>query len=113
MSACTLITTAVLISCSTPAKKVENAENNVAEANVELEKANKEYLADIENYRKEADDKIIANQASIAEFNTRIEHEKKDAKADYKKRVAEFQLTKEEESFKEPISVASIRFTYA
>ena len=83
-----LITGAFLTSCNSPSKRVENAEDKVKEANQDLNKANEEYLADIESYRKEAADKIAANNRSIAEFNARIESEKKDAKADYKKRIA-------------------------
>jgi len=88
LAASVFITGAFLTSCNSPSKKVENAEDNVKEANQDLDKANAEYLADIESYRKEAADKIAANNRSIAEFNVRIENEKKDAKADYKKKIA-------------------------
>ena len=91
LAASALITGAFLTSCNTPAKKVENAENEVKEANKELDKANEEYLADIESYRKETADKIAANDRSIAEFNARIKREKMDAKADYKKKIAELE----------------------
>ena len=91
--ATTLITGAILTRCNTSAKKVEDAQNNVNEANKDLDKANAEYLADIESYRKETSDKIAENNRSIAEFNARIEKEKKDAKADYKKRIAAVGLT--------------------
>ena len=56
-----------------------------------VDKANAEYLVDIENYRKEAAAKIAANDKSIAEFNARIESKKEAAKADYKKKVAELE----------------------
>ena len=49
----------ILTSCHTAAEKVENAQNNVKEAKKELDSANKEYLADIENYRKETAEKIL------------------------------------------------------
>ena len=88
LAASALIAGAILTGCNTPAQKVENAENNVKEANKELDQANEEYLADIESYRKDTADKIAANNRSIAEFNARIEHEKNDAKADYKRKIA-------------------------
>lgn len=91
IAASTFITGAILTSCNTSAEKVENAQNNVTEANKDLDKANKEYLADIENYKKETADKIAANDQSITEFNVRIENEKKEAKADYKKKIAELE----------------------
>lgn len=87
----TVITGAIFTSCRTPAQKVENAQNNVTEANKDLDKANQEYLADIEKFRKETADKIAANDKSIAEFKARIENDKKDAKADYNKKIAELE----------------------
>ncbi|WP_428659248.1 hypothetical protein [Runella sp.] len=84
----TMLAGTILTSCMTPAQKVKNAQNNVKEANVDLDKANREYLADVENYRKETAAKIAANDLAIAEFNTKIENEKEDAKADYTKKVA-------------------------
>jgi uncharacterized phage infection (PIP) family protein YhgE len=74
--------------CNTPAQKVENAEESVKEANKALDDANKEYLADIENFRKKSADKIAENERSITEFNERIAREKQIAKNDYKKKIA-------------------------
>ncbi len=88
LAASTLIASAILTGCSTPSQKVENAQNDVTAANKDLDQANKEYLADIEKYRKETADKIAANDRSIAEFKARIENKKRDAQADYKKRIA-------------------------
>lgn len=89
--ASTFITGTILTSCSSPAQKVENAENNVMEANQDLDKANEKYLEDIETYRKESADKIAANDKSIAEFKTRIANEKKEAKADYENKIAKLE----------------------
>lgn len=75
-----IITGSVFTSCNTSAEKVENAQKNVTETIVDLDKANQEYLLDIENYRKETSDKIKANEQSIADFNARIENEKKKSK---------------------------------
>ena len=83
----TLITGAIVTSCNTPAQKVEDAQKNVIEANKDLNEANEEYLAEIESYRKVAEDKIAANDRIIADFNSRIEQEKQDVKADYKKKI--------------------------
>jgi uncharacterized protein HemX len=86
-----LITGAMLTGCYSSGEKVENAEENVAEANKALDEANKEYLADIENYKKMTADKIKANNKNIAEFNQRIAKEKKEVKADYQKKIAELE----------------------
>ena len=106
LAASALITGAVITSCNTPAKKVENAQNEVNEANEKLDQANEEYLADIESYRKETADKIAANDRSIAEFNARIRREKMDAKADYKKKMDDYKAEGKEnwEKFKAEFS---------
>jgi len=91
LAASTFIIGAILISCNTPAEKVENAQNNVDEANQELNEANEAYLADIEAYRVITADKIEANNKSIADFNARIEKDKKTAKDDYKKKIVELE----------------------
>lgn len=81
----------ILTNCSTPTEKVEKAEANVAEANKDLDKAQEEYLTDIDNCRKVTDEKIAANDQSIADFKTRIANEKKDAKADYNNKIADLE----------------------
>ncbi|MES2397449.1 MAG: peptidase M23 [Bacteroidota bacterium] len=91
ITASALIGASILTSCNTSAEKVENAQDKVSEATLDLDKANEEYLVDIENYRKETEAKIAANDQSIAEFNARIENEKNEAKADYKKKIAELE----------------------
>ncbi len=91
LTASALISAGILTSCNTSAEKVENAQDNVTEATLDLKKANEEYLQDIENYRKETAAKIAANDQSIAEFNARVENEKNEAKADYKKKIAELE----------------------
>jgi hypothetical protein len=88
LAACSIITGAMFTGCSTSSQKVENAQDKVIQANEELAIANKEYLADIDNYRTETAGRIAANDESIKEFNARIEHEKKSVKADYQKKIA-------------------------
>lgn len=88
MATATLIMSVAFTSCNTSSQKVENAENNVIEANEDLDKANQEYLDEIESYRRETADKIAANNRSIEEFNARIENEKEQARAEYRKEIA-------------------------
>jgi uncharacterized lipoprotein YajG len=88
----TFLTSALfLTSCSTPSEKVVNAEENVTDAQKDLDKANAEYLTDMETYRKETAAKITTNNESIADFNKRIENQKAEAKVDYKKRITELE----------------------
>lgn len=87
LAAITFVIGAIMTSCNTSAEKVDNAEKKVLEANEDLDKANKEYLADVEKYRKETADRIAANDKSIAEFKARIAHEKNDAQVAYQKKI--------------------------
>jgi predicted nucleic acid-binding Zn-ribbon protein len=88
IAVCTLFTGIILTSCNSPAKKVENAQEDVDKANKELEEANQAYLKDIDNYRKENDAKIAANTKSLEEFNARMKTEKKEARAEYAEKIA-------------------------
>ncbi len=81
----------IVTSCSSPAQKIENEEKNVIDATKDLDNANIEYMAEVERYRKETADRIATNDQNIAAFNLRIEHEKKDAKADYEKKIADLE----------------------
>lgn len=74
--------------CSSPAHNVEEAEANVADANKDLVKANEEYLADIENSRRETAERVLANEKSVFEFNERVENKKQAATMEYKEKVA-------------------------
>jgi hypothetical protein len=75
------------LSCNTPAEKVEKAETRVMEANSNLDSAIKDYQKDINSYKIETAEKIIANQKSINEFNARIAKEKKEARDEYIRKI--------------------------
>jgi len=81
----------ILTACNTPSEKVEKAQEEVNEANKDLNQAQEEYVTDIENYRKIEDEKIDANNKSIAEFKARIENDKTEASDKYEKRIAELE----------------------
>lgn len=89
MASALVVSFMALSNCNTHEEKVEKAEENVAEANKDLEKANQEYMFDVENYRLETADKLAANERNIIEFNARIDSKKKDVTEDYKAKVAE------------------------
>jgi hypothetical protein len=82
---------AILGACNSPSKKVENAQINVEEANKELDEANVAYLVEVDTYKADLNQKIEANNKSIAEFNARVDKDKRQAKADYKNRIAELE----------------------
>lgn len=81
-----------LISCNSSAEKVEKAEIEVKEANENLDEANAEYLADVEKFKVETEQKIADNAKSIADFNARIASDKKEAKAEYKDKIAALEM---------------------
>lgn len=91
-SALLLLAGTELISCNTSAEKVEKAEDEVKVANANLDEANAEYLADVENFKLETNQKIEDNAKSIAEFNARIATDKKEAKAEYKEKIAALEM---------------------
>ena len=91
MAAFTCIAGAIVTSCNTSADRVENAQENVIQANKDLDQANQEYLADIENYRVETASRIAANEQAIADFNAGLEHERKAVRAEHKKKIAELE----------------------
>lgn len=86
-----LIAGVSLTSCNSPSEELENAQDNVDEANADLNKANVEYLADIEDYKKITSEKINTNKRSLADFKLRIEKEKAAVKAKYLKEIKELE----------------------
>jgi chromosome segregation ATPase len=86
-----LIAATLLTSCNSPAQKLKAAQETVKDANKDLDEANEAYLTEIETYRKESAAKISANDKSIADFNARIENEKKEVRDEYKKKIAELE----------------------
>jgi len=79
---------AILTGCQSSAKKVENAQDKVIEANQELSQALKD---SIQQFKTESELKISANEKSIAEFKAKIKNEKKENKAAYEKKLAELE----------------------
>ncbi len=87
VAATVLIGAGLVFSCQTPSEKVENAQANVVQANSNLDKANDEYLSEIEAYRKISADKIATNDKSMIEYRARIDKQKKEAREEYKARI--------------------------
>ncbi len=86
-----LVAFALFSGCQSSEKKVDEAQEDVTEANKALDEANAEYLADIEAYRREKADAIAANDSSIVALKAKIANEKKDVKADYEKKITELE----------------------
>jgi hypothetical protein len=86
-----LVAFALFSGCQSSEKKVDEAQEDVTEANKALDEANAEYLADVEAYRREKADVIAANDSSILALKLKIANEKKDVKADYDKKITELE----------------------
>jgi phosphoenolpyruvate-protein kinase (PTS system EI component) len=78
-------------SCTTSSEKVKNAQEDVSDAKEVLQQAQEDYAIDLETYRIETTNKIEANRKSIIALRARIENEKKEAKAEYTKQIADLE----------------------
>lgn len=83
-----LLTGAIFTSCNTAAEKVDKAEDKSIKADEDFNSAKDEYLADIENFKKETAAKIEANNQMIADFKVKIATSKKDAQVYYQEQIA-------------------------
>lgn len=90
-----LFSMAFLTACSSSSEKLEDAKEDVTEANEKLDEAEIAYLNDIEEYKRETAAKIAANDQMIADFQVLSEKEKKANSADYQKKVAELKAENE------------------
>lgn len=78
----------VLTSCSSPADKVEDAQDNVEAAEKELAES-EAYAKDVADYRSLTEMQIAENEKNILAFNARIDSQKAEAKSEYKAKIAE------------------------
>jgi F0F1-type ATP synthase membrane subunit b/b' len=105
-SAIVFVALATLTSCNTPAQKVENAKDNVENAQDDLDKANREYLVEVENFRKEIAARTVTNDQLIAELKAKAALENRELKSDYQKVIASLEkknsdMKKKLEDYKE------------
>jgi predicted RNase H-like nuclease (RuvC/YqgF family) len=103
----------ILSSCQSSAKKVENAEdklqnakNETKEAQSELNKVRNDSITEYQQFKKESEERIIANDKSIAEFKAKLASMKKESRSDYEKVIAGLEqknsdLKKKLENFKD------------
>ncbi len=82
-----LIAAAAIIGCSRSGRQVNDTEKNAESARKTRDDANKQYLEDIREFRKETAAMVEANTRSIAELNKAAEGKTDDVKAAYRKQV--------------------------
>ena len=87
-----------ITSCTSPSQKVENAEEKVLDAKKEMKEAKNELnvilqdsVTEYRQFRIVYDNKIIANEKSIAELKLNIASANKENKVSYKKKLAELE----------------------
>jgi hypothetical protein len=90
-----LFSMAFLTACNSSSEKLEDAKEDVTEANKELDEAKDAYLSDVEAYKKETTAKIAANDQMIADFAVLSAKEKKENSAEYQKKVDELKAENE------------------
>jgi len=91
MLAMAVLTSATIESCNSSAEKLEDAEQDVIQANQKLEEAKEEYLADIEVYRTETEKEIATNDSIIAAFKVEMKKEKAESNAEYEQELADLE----------------------
>lgn len=91
LAVCTFMAFSMLVNCNSRAEKVKHEQREEAEEKSDLANANQEYLANIENHRKQTSERIATNNQIIADFKVRVNNEKKDAKTDYLKKIAKIE----------------------
>lgn len=83
----------MITSCQQSGNKVEDARENVVEANQELKQA----ISDsVQQFKRESEAKISAYDRNIAELKVKIALEKKEDKALYEKNLAELEQRNKE-----------------
>lgn len=87
----TFIGSIYLTSCKSSTDKLDDAEAEVIKAHEELDDANLEYMAEVENYKRESAEKFAANQKSIDDYNQRKADKKVAVKAEYDEKIAELE----------------------
>jgi hypothetical protein len=84
------ITAITFAACNSPKEKVENAQEDVTNAKVELDIAEKAYLEDVEKYRIMTNERIAANEKLLADIKASIKDSK--TKNDYEAKINEVEM---------------------
>ncbi|MES2559446.1 MAG: hypothetical protein V4590_06885 [Bacteroidota bacterium] len=76
----TTFVAAIVTGCSSPATKVENAKQDLKEAKQELSQEQRDSVADYMAFKQESEERIAANEKTIAAFKERMVTDKKQLK---------------------------------
>lgn len=88
---CSVFTYGIFMACNSPAKKVENAQENLKEAKTELKQSKIDSIADYEIFKAESELRIQNNEKIIAAYKERMRTDKKAIKANDQKMIDELE----------------------
>jgi hypothetical protein len=81
-----------IASCNeTPKEKLDDAATEVVNTNEELSAAKENYKDEIENYKKETNDKIAVNDQKLNDYKIKVAADKSDTKKANQKKIAELE----------------------
>ena len=89
-------TVSSLTSCTTDKKNVEEKREDAVEATKEYEYVEKEYLKDIENYRKSTDVLILDNETKIVELRSETDLKNNQNKKEVQAKISELEIKNNE-----------------
>lgn len=85
------VSAGALTSCMSNEDKVERSEEKVEKAEQKLDEAQQEYEENYRNFKAETDDRIKTNDEIIADLKADAKNIKKEARADYDRKVSELE----------------------
>jgi len=91
MAFAAIIMVGIIYSCDSPTKKVEKAQENLSNAEMELDQAQKDSIQDFENFKLESEIRISDNERVIAAYRQRMLIEKNKFKVEDQKRIDEIE----------------------
>jgi hypothetical protein len=91
MAFAAIIMVGIIYSCDSPTKKVEKAQENLSNAEMELDQAQKDSIQDFENFKLESEIRISDNERVIAAYRQRMLIEKNKFKVVDQKRIDEIE----------------------
>jgi hypothetical protein len=77
----------LLTGCNSPDQNVGDAQSAVVELNNQLVEANREYQADINQFREEATERFAANDSTISAFKAQMANETAEIKGVYEEQL--------------------------
>lgn len=87
LAAIGLVTSVSVLSCNDSEQNTQTLQTATNDSTKIKDSTNTEYMKDIESYRKQIEDTIDSNIKSIADFKVKIQHDKKNVKAFYDKKI--------------------------